>query len=319
MSISSLSMAQSPSDLTMDINSSNGFETVTATEASYNNARRQEEIQLGLPTNSIMDLDLPDQTVWDGLSSDEKALYLLNDERTARAGINYGNGAVKGLPFEGVGTALDAATQAHTDYLLANNAFTHCPTPTNCAHDRIDAAVGTSCQEPLGPSENLYASFTTEPGFLFPNAIAQGIYGWIYDDAQNSWGHRQMCLNQSFNDNYGDTGKAGILGIGVSVGGPFMTWPSGVVFGMNYFDPTTSCNETLKVDTDDLPGNCPDNLLVVNGNIASGTYTSSRIESSGTVGANSTVIFEAIISVELNENFNVEPFGSIEVNMSPCN
>jgi hypothetical protein len=74
---------------------------------TYNSARRSEELQLGLVANSISDLHLPDQHTWDYMSRDAQALYVLNDERTARACVDYGSGGVKGLPFEGVGSKID--------------------------------------------------------------------------------------------------------------------------------------------------------------------------------------------------------------------
>ena len=108
MSISHVFLkAQSPANLIFDVNASHGFSTTQAIENTFNNGRRQEEIQLGLPTNSISNLNLPSDAIWDDMSDEAKMLFLLNDERTSRAGINYGAGPVKGLPFAGVALGVD--------------------------------------------------------------------------------------------------------------------------------------------------------------------------------------------------------------------
>jgi hypothetical protein len=51
--------------------------------------------------------------------------------------------------------------------------------------------------------------------------VAQAIYHWNYVDAANNWEHRRMSLYQGFTDDTGDTGKEGIIGIGIEVGGPY--------------------------------------------------------------------------------------------------
>ena len=91
--------AASPPNLPTDIpwtdtggvyDPNNGFASATFNgvadiEAAFNHGRRQEEIQLGLPANSLGTLTLPSQSVWDAYNHNEKALYILNDERVVRA------------------------------------------------------------------------------------------------------------------------------------------------------------------------------------------------------------------------------------------
>ncbi len=187
-------VSQSPSDLLSDIQASDGFLTVETIEESFNNARRQEEIQLGLGLHAIADLHLPDQHAWDYMSRDAQALYLLNDERTARACLDYGVGPVKGLPFEGVGYKIDGVAQHHAWNLLSSNTFSHCnPWFTHCPQERVDAAIDTSCQSPIPYIENLYRFYFSENGYQFPKLIAQAIYLWNYVDSSNGWEHRRMC------------------------------------------------------------------------------------------------------------------------------
>ncbi|MFT6808788.1 MAG: hypothetical protein ACJA01_002019 [Saprospiraceae bacterium] len=248
---------QSPANLNSDINASNGFSTASAIEATYNNARRQEEIQLGLGANAITNLNLPSQSEWNSYSEDKKALFLLNDERTSRKGINYGQGAVRGYSFEGVAQKVDQVSQAYAQVLMNNDAFTHTYSNTSPS-SRISNGVGSSCKEFISRSENLYGAVSTANSG-FPNVVAQAMYGFIYDDAGSNWGHREMCLlqdkdlsgnNWGFSDNHGIVQEEGLIGIGIVRGTNWSAfgsnWPYGVVLVMNYFDPVASgCNYTL--------------------------------------------------------------------------
>lgn len=317
---STLMTGQSPTDIHTDIEPSHGFSTVAAIASSFNNARRNEETQLNLGNNVIDDLVMPAQLDWDNMSPEAKALYLLNDERTSRMGVNYGSGPVDGYPFEGVGTNLTAESQAYAAYLLNNNLFTHCPTSNNCPIDRINDAVGSSCQEFVPYTENIYVGLYSVAGHHFTNAIEEAIYKFIYDDASSGWGHRRMCLYQDFNDNYGDPDKRGIIGIGISEGGPYLGWASGVTVVMNYFDPVTSCSETLYVDTDDISGeDCPDDVLILNGIIPPGMHSSNHIESAGTVLSTRAVTFQATTTVEINNSFEIDMLGTLSVEITGCN
>jgi len=100
------SWGQTPGNLNSDVTVTPNWSSVTNIENSFNMARREEETQLGLGVNSIQNLDIPDAN-WNTWTDDQKALYILNDERTSRAGINYGAGPVKGLPFNGIELAID--------------------------------------------------------------------------------------------------------------------------------------------------------------------------------------------------------------------
>ena len=75
---------QSPANLSTDIIAASGFSFVGAIQATYNNVRRLEEVQLNLGVNAIVDLDLPSQSALNTYSEDKKAQYILNDESTLR-------------------------------------------------------------------------------------------------------------------------------------------------------------------------------------------------------------------------------------------
>lgn len=277
----SLILAQSPRNLNSDIAPMFDFIgsiTVTQIEANFNNARRQEEVEMGLPANTIKDLDLPDAT-WNNYSYDQKMLFLLNDERTARAGVNYGDGPCLGLPFEGVESNVDQIAQSYAQYLIDNDTFGHdlngvfmlkldndpAIGGTGC-NDMSQGPVANCCHENLPTGENLAEGSSSDNNVNAP--VEDAVYGWNYVDSKMDWGHREMNLLQDDNlpwspgnkmgflDDYGDAGKAGLIGVGVaetSTNGGQEPFRKVVV--LNYFDPAPNCNFNLLVDTDDLGGN----------------------------------------------------------------
>ena len=326
---------QSPGNLNADINASNGFNSVGAIEATYNNARRQEEAQLGLRANAIANLDLPSQTVWNSYTEDKQALYILNNERISRSGINYGQGAVRGYPFEGVAQKVDQVSQNYAQVLMDNDAFTHTYGGANPS-SRITNGVGSNCKEFTSRSENLYGAVSTANSG-FPNVVAEAMYGFIYDDAGSNWGHREMCLLQDkdlsgntwgFSDNHGADQEEGLIGIGIVRGTNWSAfgsnWPYGVVLVMNYFDPVPSgCNYTITESTSgattgvDDSDDCPTILSFTN-EIVSGIHKSATQISVAT-GTEITgpTVFSAS-EIEVNGSFEVSAGNCLEFSNEGC-
>lgn len=227
------------------------FATVADVEMAFNNARRQEEIQLSLPANTLGSLNLPGNFLTQ--SDDDRALFLINEERTARAGMAAG---VIGLPLQSLQTDIDAIAQGHADYLVANNIGGHTGAGGTSPFDRIDndpniglaACAGANGHEFLPRAENI-ASFWTS-GSSNAMYIERAIYTWLYADAGSSWGHREAVLLQDdslsssggFSNNYGAATSEGFLGIGVKEATAYnpygFAWSNfGTVVVMNIFDP----------------------------------------------------------------------------------
>lgn len=247
---------QSPANLHSDILASHGFDTTLDIESTFNNARRQEEIQLGLPTNSIRNLNLPSDPDWNAMTDEAKMLFLLNDERIARANIDYGSGPVKGLPFAGVAQGVDKVSNDYAQTLFNAGAFTHTYNGTSPS-SRLAAEYTSTCKEFTSRSENLYLSVSSS-NTGFPRAVEKAVYGFNYDDAGSNWGHREMNLLQDldlngrpwgFTDNEGSIGSEGYIGVGVyrstSYNRSGRIWPYGVVLVLNYIDPSPNCGYTL--------------------------------------------------------------------------
>ncbi|PID48466.1 MAG: hypothetical protein CR991_11680 [Proteobacteria bacterium] len=242
--------------------------SVAYIEAAFTNAHRKEEAYFNLPTGTLGDLRLPAQSVWDTMSDDAKALYLINAERTARANMFPG---VLGLPLAGVEASVDKMSEDYAIKLTELDQFGHYYDDT--PYTRLNRYVGGNCYEFNNQAENLYALFSSGE---IPHPIARAIYGWIYEDAGASqWGHRTAVLLQDaplngntqygYNNNRGSAAHEGFLGFTV-LHADSDYQPNGINYGkadlivMNFFDPVDEanadrlgCNYNVTLHTEDLP------------------------------------------------------------------
>ncbi len=202
-----------------------GTSDVEAVECAFNAAREWENAQLGL---SLPEIDLPDQVQWDALSDSEKGLWLINLERVDR-GVH---------PLHGVEANVNAVAQTYAQLLLDTDTFGHDEDDSPWERLNANPTIG-ACHDYLSVAENLYVSVAYGS---IPLPVEQAIHGWLYDDADSNWGHRHAILWYPYNDNSGDAGKEGFLGIGLARGGPYTgpfssQWPEAALVVMNVFDP----------------------------------------------------------------------------------
>ena len=216
-----------PQDPITDIGWSAGTSGVADIEIVFNNARADENVQIG---TSLPKLKLPVQSQWDAMGDGEKALWLVNHERSDR-----------GVPLlEGVEFNVTSVAQNYADFLFTNDLWGH----GEDGHDpwwRLEAnpAIGT-CHDFLGVAENLAVFVTTASSIDLP--IEKSVYMWMYEDKGSGWGHRHALLWSSYTDNSGSAGSEGYLGIGRANGGPYQgpfshSWPFAELIVMNVFDP----------------------------------------------------------------------------------
>jgi hypothetical protein len=234
----------------------------TKTMAAFNNARRMEEANQGLPANILGNLTLP--SPWNILSGKDKLFYLINSERTCRAGVDYPNdtnGAVLGMPLEKQDTALDAVAQKHADWLMANDLFQHNGANGITPFARIQARYPmNTCSEYLARAENI--GFLSSNTTVIKLCIERALYAWIYNDASSAWGHREAVLLQNkdlqFNDplggfknNFSSSRSEGLLGFGFGAESGGTYWPTNLgtkptwlnrseIVVMEVMDPTSS-------------------------------------------------------------------------------
>ena len=275
-------------------------------ETEFNAARRNEETQLGLPPNTLGNLNLPTDFLTRNFQ--EQALIIINAERQARHNIFYpGTGTVSGMLVEGVEIGLSGVAQGHANDMQINNFFSHTGSNGWSPSQRITNAF-PQCTE--GTSENIaWNSFSSPGGFIL--GIPLALYSFIYDDSFHGWGHRHLCLKQSGLNNYGDPNKLGLVGFGRATGA------NGDYFVMDYFDPKSTC--TYNVTNFEGGGNCPTHMDV-SGMIASGTYQATEtVASTGSIPNSETVYFKAGTSITLESSFETSMGAELEVLIETCN
>jgi uncharacterized protein YkwD len=215
-----------PTDPTADIPWSCGFSGRDSIACAFNNARTTENTQLG---TTLPALTLPIQAEWDAMGEAEKALWLINQERSDR-GID---------PLEQIEANVTAVAQTYADFLLENDAWGHSEdgrSPWDRLHDNPDIGA---CYDFLSVAENLAVFGSTG---IIELPVERSVYMWMYDDAGSNWGHRHALLWYPYNDNSGLPEMEGFLGIGRASGGPYQgpfdrEWPFAEMIVMNVFDP----------------------------------------------------------------------------------
>ena len=95
----------------------------------------------------------------------------------------------------------------------------------------------------LNVAENIAVFVTSGSSIALP--VERSVYNWMYDDAGSGWGHRHAMLWYPYNDNSGEPGKEGFIGIGRANGGPYQgpfdnPWNFAEMVVMNVFDPCPS-------------------------------------------------------------------------------
>lgn len=228
-----LMAADYPSDPSSDFLWSAGFSGVADIQNAFNRARAAENSDLG---SFVPPMTLPTQSAWNAMTEGERALWLINQERTAR----------QLKPLHGLEKYVTEVAQAWAEWLLANSKFGHefnGSTPYTRLHAK--PAIG-ACHDQLSVSENVYFIATiSADGNALP--IEQAVYTWMYDDKSYGWGHRHAILWTPYTDNSGTAGQEGFVGIGHARGSytnPFngYRYPDTDLIVMNVFDPCASWN-----------------------------------------------------------------------------
>ena len=219
-----------PPDPTADIVWTGAGDTVAVLQSQFNLARSKENAQLGI---FVRPLTMPVQAQWDAKDDGQKALWLINQERTAR-GL---------LPLDNVEKNVTEVAQAYAEWLLANNAWGHEADNSDPKRRMDTKAAIAACHDFLGVSENLGVSYST---YAAPNRIAveQAIYSWMYADAKSAWLHRHALLWTPYTDNSGTVGKEGFIGLGHARGAytypgdpSQFRWPNADMIVLDLFDP----------------------------------------------------------------------------------
>ena len=185
-------------------------------------------------------LVMPSQDVWDSMSIEKRALFLINNERYYR-GIK---------PFEGISNTISSISQDYADLLYAQGVFEH--NADASPWDRLDRDLTIKNNKDFfAYAENLYAHGGTR---YTDNPMAKAIYNFIYNDnvaTGGSYGHRKFCLATSLEDNSGDDGVEGLVGFAITKGDAYAVFPryQSTIVVMNAFDPSSSWDHTNTIKT----------------------------------------------------------------------
>jgi len=301
--------------------------SVAGIAAGYDNGRRNEEMQFSIPTNALGNLIMPSQAVWDSMSTDEKVLYLVNAERTARHGVNYndGQGPVKGYPITGIESNVDNLAQAFaSNFTIANISDSLDMNPLiggiGCMNN--DSPVMDCCHELLSPSQPSTPNnnlVSPAKGYIIPSTagtVSTGIEVRVVYEFIYLFSNRLFILQQDedlnpmtssdygFNDNYGEYGDEGFMGVGLAIGTP----PGGTThityLAIVLFDPlpaSVGCNYNCTTC-----GTCPMTITENGTPIPQNQYQASDwIKSAGLVQNPSAVEMQANNFIVLNPQFHV--------------
>jgi phage anti-repressor protein len=222
-------------------------EKVSDIEAAFNYARSLDSTVKGKK------LILPSQEVWDKMSKEDQALYILNRERVDRGlkpfeGVFEMNEALKELKPQNPKTLADVA-QGYTNLLYESTSLSHTldGTPTQ----RIERVASIKDNKEYIPyNESLYAEGNSYKLTSIP--LIKAIYTWIYADAVvaegKPWGHRAMCLMKVENDDFGIKGAEGLLAFGLKQGNSSKLYPNfwTSIVTMNAINPLASFNGEYK-------------------------------------------------------------------------
>lgn len=314
---------------------------LTIIAQGFNNARRQEEAQLGLGNGAIDNLVLPSQAVWDNMSIDEKFLFLINNERTSREGIDYGNGPVKGWTFIGIDAALDQVAQDYADFLLANNAIggnangtpetriDDDPTVGGVGCTNIIGTIPNCCHQHIPRVENrVYSTWNgiTTDTIVASYYVPRMVYKMTYN---GSSGSREFILLQDDDltphafdpwgliDDYGNLNEEGFLGIGIASGGPWQGSDHADILILDLIDPVSQNEGCAYVCTTCIP--CGNVLDVTNSPIPDQIHQANLlVESSKTVDNTGLVWFISGDKIVLHPNFSVQSGGEFIAEIGDC-
>src|SRR5690554_4472733 len=200
----------------------NQVETVDDIARGFNYARSQDP-------SVFQFLIMPDQATWDAMSFQEKGLYLVNAERTAR-GLK---------PYQGVAQEIVTIAQDYADYIHDRNQVIGHYNDGLSPSDRLDSnAYLANHRDAHVKNESLASGAGYAEVPTADQALVLAIYGWLYQDKSwfedfewatgPAWGHRDHVLQTGLDENSGIESEEGLIGFGTARGlyGPGQASPS---------------------------------------------------------------------------------------------
>ncbi len=220
-----------PPDPGSDLAWSAGFNGVADIQTAFNSGRTNEG-------GSLQTMTLPSQAAWDGMNDNDKALWMINNERKARS-VHL---------LHGYESNVISVAQNFAEYMLTNDTWGHYSDGKGPTVRLGENPTIAGCHDGGLGWENI-ASFASSASIPLP--IERAIYNWMYDDSSKGWGHRHMLLYYPYNENSGPTDREGFIGIG-RASGPYTIgklYDFGEVIVLNTFDPCVNWKYTAPPPT----------------------------------------------------------------------
>lgn len=189
---------------------------------------------------------LPPQAEWEAMDHSQKVLYLVNKARCDR-GIK---------PFEGLDPAITDVAQTYADFLVEHpDLYAQSPheadgrTPFERMQD-AGVSIGVNADF-FAYGENIASigvgtSLHTYP--LVPESEAKAVYGWLYEDSAQGYGHRKFTLANALVENAGATDAEGVIGVGFAtrhyIDENNIYWSTDIIV-MDGFDPRSGWDNNL--------------------------------------------------------------------------
>ncbi len=197
-------ISQSLDDISYPDNNKYTFDSLSVRdiETLFNNAHQND------PTVST-DITLPNQDIWDSMSESQKVLYLINSERCAR-GIRL---------FEGIDLDIqENVTKPYAIYIANHeNDFSANPHQAdgNTLKQRLEnggVILGTNAQY-IGENIAEFGVAYSDGYKPVYASAAKSVYGWLYLDKSEHYGHREFVLITGFNDDSGLENQEGVISV----------------------------------------------------------------------------------------------------------
>jgi hypothetical protein len=224
---------------------------VSDIEAAFNYAR-------GFDKTIDKKLSLPPQDIWDKMSKEEQALYILNKERVDR-GLK---------PFEAISNNVNKVASSYAEFLYKQKTIGH--DLDGSPKDRLNRVKEIEQNHDFFKySENIYV-YGGSNDYL-KNPLIRAIYVWLYKDKHpavgEAWGHRALCLASGLKENFQKKVAEGLVGFGLKEGkeyaNPTFKGKKSSIVVMNVFDPSENYSEENLTEVKlDLPKNSVDDRFV---------------------------------------------------------
>jgi hypothetical protein len=190
---------------------------------------------------------LPPKAVWESYNSSEKVLYLVNKARCDR-GLK---------PFEGIDPEIESVASYYANYLKDNpDKYADKPheaddrTPFERMQQIAGVEVGSNADffrygENIA-SISIGTSLKTYPEVY--ESEARAVYGWLYEDQVQGYGHRKFLLANKLVENAGSPDAEGLIGVAKArrhyTDKDGNNWTQDIIV-MDGFDPKESWDDDL--------------------------------------------------------------------------